>query len=44
MFIGMGISILLMVWGFSIYGGLSEYAEKIENDVPMNIYICYQIH
>lgn len=34
MFIGMGISILLMVWGFSIYGGLSEYAEKIENDVP----------
>ncbi len=34
MFLGMGISILLMVWGFSIYGGLSEYAEKIEKDVP----------
>lgn len=34
MFVGMGIAILLMVWGFSIYGGMTEYANDIENDVP----------
>lgn len=34
MFAGMTIAVLLMVWGFSIYGGVLEYAENIEKDVP----------
>lgn len=34
LFAGLGISILLMVWGFAIYGGVSEYADNVEEDVP----------
>lgn len=34
MFIGMGLSILLMVWGLSIYGAVTKYTDNIEKNVP----------
>ena len=34
MFVGMGLATLLMVWGFSIYGAIDQYAKNIEKDVP----------